>query len=89
MKRKLLAVAAFSLMCGASLAHAGPHPDARERAALETALTKAGFVSWGEIEMEHGYWDVDDARKELNSRQKYDLKLDPTTMQVVEEKLDD
>ncbi|NLD15006.1 MAG: PepSY domain-containing protein [Gammaproteobacteria bacterium] len=88
MKTNLLTVAVAGLMTLAPLAYADQHPDAQQRAALEKALTTAGYVSWGEIEMEHGFWDVDDARKELGSRQKFDLKVDPATMTVTEEKID-
>ncbi len=87
MNTKALVVA--GLMCMAPLAHAGQHPDAAQRAALETALTTAGFVSWGEIEMEQGVWEVDDARKQLGASQKFDLKVDPATLQVVNEQIDD
>lgn len=89
MKKIVLAISATTLACLASLAHADRHPDAAERAALDEALTRAGFVSWGEIELEKGYWDVDDARKQAGSAQKYDLKLDPDTLTIVQEKLDD
>ncbi|MFB1011633.1 MAG: hypothetical protein QMB92_09370, partial [Thiopseudomonas sp.] len=65
MKTNLLTGAVAGLMTLAPLAYADQHPDAQHRAALEKALTTAGYVSWGEIEMEHGFWDVDDARKEL------------------------
>lgn len=88
MKTNLLTVAVAGLMTLAPLAYADQHPDAQQRAALEKALTTAGYVSWGEIEMEHGFWDVDDARKEPGSRQKFDLKVDPATMTVTEEKID-
>lgn len=89
MKTEVFAIAVVGLMSVMPLAHADEHPDAQQRAALETALTTAGFVSWGEIEMEKGLWEVDDARKELGAKQKFELKLDPTTMLVVEEKNDD
>ena len=89
MKTEIFAIAVAGLMSVMPLAYAGEHPDAQQRAALETALTTAGFVSWGEIEMEKGFWEVEDARKELGAKLKFELKLDPATMLVVEEKVDD
>ncbi len=88
MKTKVLTVVVAGLMSLASLAYADQHPDARQRAALEEVLTTAGYISWGEIEMEKGFWDVDDARKALGAKQKFDLKIDPATMKIVEEKID-
>ena len=39
--------------------------------------------------MEQGVWEVDDARKQLGASQKFDLKVDPATLQVVNEQIDD
>lgn len=89
MKPMVLALAASGLLGFAAGVQAGQHPDAQQRAALEVALTQAGYVSWGEIELEHGHWEVDDARKVAGAPQTYDLKLDPDTLQLVAEQLDD
>lgn len=89
MKKIMLALSTAGLVCLAPFAMAGQHPDAQQRAALDAALTKAGFVSWGEVELEQNHWDVEDARKELGSTQKFDLQLDLQTLEVVREKLDD
>ncbi len=89
MKKTVTALSISGLMSLASLAMAGQHPDAAQRAALEQALTSAGYATWGEVELDDGYWEVGDARKQPGARQKYDLKIDPQTMQIVREKLDD
>ena len=89
MKKSLYAVSVAGLLCLAPLAQAGQHPTAPERAALEIALTNAGYVSWGEIEREASYWDVDDARKVAGSAEKFDLRLDPATLRVTQEQIDD
>ena len=88
MKKSLYAVSVAGLLCLAPFAQAGQHPNAAERAALETVLTNAGYVSWGEIEQKKDYWDVDDARKELGASEKFDLKLDMATLEIVKEKKD-
>ena len=89
MKKIIAAISVSGLMALSPLAMAGQHPDAAQRAALEQALTSAGYVTWGEVELDDCYWEVEDARKEPGAKQKYDLRLDPQTMQVVREKLDD
>lgn len=89
MKKTMLAISAAGLMSLIPLAMASQHPDAQQRVALDAVLTKAGFVSWGEIELKKDYWEVEDARKELGAVQKYDLRLDPKTLKVLQEKLDD
>lgn len=45
MKKIILAACASGLLCTAPFALAGQHPNATERAALDAALTKAGFVA--------------------------------------------
>ena len=63
-------------------------PTAAERTQLEQALQAAGFVSWEEVELDDDgpYWDVDDARTE--NGQRYDLKLNPVTMEIIERDLE-
>lgn len=89
MKLRHLLPAAGLALCLSPMAFAGQHPNAEQRAALEVALTQAGFVSWGEIELEKGRWEVEDARKVIGSVEKYDLKLDSTSLEIVKQKLDD
>lgn len=70
-----------------SVALADRHPNAEERAKLETALTQAGFTSWGEIELDDDkVWEVDDARHK--DGQKYDLELDKTTLKIIKQDRD-
>lgn len=89
MKSLIYALSISSLLCISAVAQAGQHPNADQRATLEIALTEAGYVSWGEIELDDGYWEIDDARKETGALEKYDVIVDPDTMKVVREKLDD
>ena len=89
--KKLIAmgvVAAATLgLAAPALAEDRP-PTAAERNQLEEALTAAGFVSWEEIELDDDgpYWDVDDARTE--NGQRYDLKLNPQTMEIISRDLE-
>lgn len=56
-------------------------PTADERTRIEEVLRSLGYVSWEEIELDDGRWEIDNARTKDNVV--YDLKLDPATMQVV------
>jgi uncharacterized membrane protein YkoI len=51
---------------------------------VEHALHAMGFVSWDEIELDDGLWEVDDARRADGSQ--WDIKLDPNTLAVVKRK---
>jgi len=63
-------------------------PTAEERSAIEASLKAAGYVSWEEIELDDGLWEVDDARK-AGGGEDWDVKLDPATYAVVSERQDD
>lgn len=70
-----------------SIALADRHPNSDERAKLETALTEAGYTSWGEIELDDDkVWEVDDARHK--DGHKYDLELDKTTLKIIKQDRD-
>ena len=56
------------------------HPSAREILHPDR-LHRMGFVSWRYIKWDHGYWKIDDARRE-NGHQ-YDLKLEAGTFDIV------
>jgi len=73
-----LAVAAVLV---ASPARADREPNAEERTRIEAAVRAAGFQRWEEIEFDDGLWEVDDAIDA--SGKEWDLKLDPTSMDIV------
>lgn len=56
-----------------------PTPD--ERAAIEQVLRSNGYVAWDDIELDDGFWEVDDAR--TPDGQEFDLDLHPQTLQIV------
>lgn len=62
-------------------------PTAEERTAIENSLRDAGDTTWEEIELDDGMWEVDDARKDGDTRE-FDLKLDPKTYKIVVERED-
>ena len=65
----------------ASPAAADRPPTADERQRIEVELRKLGFTSWGDIELDDGHWEVDNAIDQGGA--KYDLELDPATLAVV------
>lgn len=84
--RRRLAFSAAALAAATPLLALGSRqalardPNQEERAAIEAALRSQGYVSWNDIEWDDGRWEVDDAR--TADGRKYDLKLDPATLQV-------
>ncbi|MDO9707308.1 PepSY domain-containing protein [Paracraurococcus lichenis] len=58
-----------------------------DRARVEAALRRLGYVRWDEIEMEDGAWEVDDAR-DAEGRE-WDLKLRADTLEVISRERDD
>ena len=79
----LLALAAAFV---ATPALADRNANAEERAAIEKVLRTQGFVSWEEIELDDGRWEVDDARDAKDVE--YDLKMDPKTLKIVRKEED-
>jgi hypothetical protein len=69
---------------GSSLADRSPTPE--ERAKIESTLLSQGFIRWGEIELDDGLWEVDDAH--AADGRKYELKLDPKTLQIIKRERD-
>ncbi len=59
---------------GSALAADRP-PNAEERAAIEAALKADGFARWGEIELDGGKWEVDDAVHADGKEYDVDLSL--------------
>ena len=52
----------------------------------EQTLRDLGFHRWGEIELEHGLWEIDDAQ--LVDGKRYELKLNFEAVQVIKQKED-
>jgi len=57
-------------------------PTAEELTAIEAVLRGAGYVSWDDIELDDGVWEVDDARKADGTE--HDLELDPVSLEIVD-----
>lgn len=74
MKTALTLAAALALTATAvTAAHADRAPNKAERASITSVLKANGFVSWGEIELDDGRWEVDNARHQ--SGRVYDLDI--------------
>ncbi len=76
---------ALSMSMGAAWADRPPSP--QERRAIESVLREEGFIRWGQIELDDGKWEVDDAR--TSDGAKYDLELDPKSFRIVKRERDD
>ncbi len=61
-------------------------PTPQERAAIERVLRAEGFVSWDEIELDDGFWEVEDAR--TADGREYDLKLRPQSLEIIKRDAD-
>jgi Peptidase propeptide and YPEB domain len=68
-------------------ANADRAPTQEERGRIEQALRGLGFVSWKEIELDNGHWEIDDARH--SDGKKYDLELNAENLKVTKQKEDD
>lgn len=84
MRLTLIAAGTAAAALFATPALADRLPTAIERGEIERALRDAGYVSWEEIELDDDgpYWEVDDARRADRSR--WDLKLEPQTLAIIE-----
>lgn len=84
---RLLVLAATGLLLGAVPAQADDRPPTpAERTAIESALKAGGFVSWDDIELDDGRWEVDDARH--SDGHEYDVKLAPQTYEIIRKSRD-
>ncbi len=73
------------LLPGQVFADRAPTPE--ERSSIETVLRNEGFLRWGRIELDDDdVWEVDDAY--ASDGRKYDLKLDPDTLAIIEPEAD-
>jgi hypothetical protein len=78
--RRALAVAAVGVaMTAPAFAH---HDDMRDDPAVVTErLNHMGFMEWRRLKWDHGFWKVDDARR--NNGYVYDLELEAGTFDLV------
>ena len=82
-----LVLAAGVLAPGQVLADRAPTP--QERSRIETMLHNEGFTRWGKIGLEDDddIWEIDDAY--ASDGRKYDLQLEPETLEIVAREPDD
>lgn len=79
------------ILCGVALAaaaviapaRADRDPTDQERARIEDFLRSQGFKEWGPIELDDEAWEVEGAES-AGTGEGYDLKLDPTTLEIIE-----
>ncbi len=79
---RTLAFAGLLAFAVPALADDDRMPTAEELATIEAVLRDAGYVSWDDIELDDGVWEVDDARKADGTE--HDLELDPVTLEIVD-----
>jgi len=79
---RTLVFASLLVFAAPVLADDDRKPNAQELTAIEAVLRDAGYVSWNEIELDDGVWEVDDARKADGAE--HDLELDPTSLEIVD-----
>ena len=61
---------------------ANAQPEVRDDpAVVEERLHHMGFVEWRKLKWDHGYWKIDDARRE--NGHVYDLKLEAGNFDLV------
>ena len=82
--RSITAAFLSAAIIGASTgsAFADRAPNADERSRIEQTLRAAGYISWDEIELDDGVWEVDDARK-VAGGQDCDIDISPDTYRIV------
>jgi Peptidase propeptide and YPEB domain len=78
------------VLCGFALATAvtspalaDRDPTDQERTRIEEFLRSEGFSDWGPIELDDEAWEVEGAES-AETGDGYDLKLDPTTLEIIE-----
>jgi hypothetical protein len=62
-------------------ARAGHDVEKDDPAVVAERLHRMGFVEWRYLKWDHGYWKIDDARRE--NGHVYDLKLEAVTFDLV------
>ncbi len=86
MLKTLAAVAVVGVLATPAWAQDDRPPTPQERAAIERVLRAEGFVRWDEIELDHGVWEVEDAR--TADGRDYDLKLRPRSLEIIQHDAD-
>ena len=88
MRTTITIFALFTMFFGICTAQADDDrpPTHRERAKIEKVLQSNGFTRWKGIEFDDGRWEVDDAM--TADGHEFDLKLDPTTLEIVKRERD-
>lgn len=91
---KTLAMAMLiSMAIAAPVAAKDRPPTETELAAITEKLQSLGYTSWDEIKLDDDRpyhepkWEIDDARKGDGPR--YDIDLEPKTLNVIQEERDD
>ncbi|MGU9978581.1 PepSY domain-containing protein [Phreatobacter sp. HK31-P] len=88
--RRAVLAATLGLTAAASLApaRADDRPvTPEERRQIEATLRREGFVRWGEIELDDGRFEVDDAI--AADGRKYDLELSRVDFSILKRERDD
>ena len=86
--KTILAAASLATIIAAPAAEAGRAASAADWAALVSALTAQGYVSWEEIEVDReGTWNVDEALH--NDGGVWELRLAPGDFAVIRRERDD
>ncbi|MBN9354201.1 MAG: PepSY domain-containing protein [Hyphomicrobium denitrificans] len=83
--RRAFAVAAMAFAMSAPVL-AGHDVVRDDPGVVSERLHRMGFISWRYVKWDHGYWKIEDARRENGHR--YDLKLEAGTFDIVHLKRD-
>ena len=81
-RSETIALAGLLALATPALADDDRAPTTEELIAIEAVLRDAGYVSWDDIELDGGVWEVDDARKADGTE--HDLVIDPATFRIVD-----
>ena len=69
----IVGITSAAILLSTASAFADRPATAEERAKIEAALRAAGYTSWGEIELDDGKWEVDDAIAKDGRKYEVDL----------------
>lgn len=62
-------------------------PNATELSEINSKLQSLGYVSWKEIELDDGKWEIDDAKRADGTE--YDVELQPGSLAVIKQDRED